>query len=302
MPVFWESFVPTMEKVWSRATPDQLKGMINSFPYERWEVEQTLFQFQDAAGGLIHYQKKSKFRKCSCVHNNGNTRECSSKHTNWQCERPALLLRKNILIESIMVEKRRKQKQEKRIDDAVETAKKIAIQYLHSDEGKEEVRYVAEHKVKKKKEGKGGVTLLETPQVKHTRVGEAFHPSNKNTNVINIMMDYLPWKKRIQKEMEIAMAAVRNDFISKEIDGRRKKAIETNEKLKMVLDAWLGLTIEDVFIAWKNIVNKLRIQRIKDDDKRKEEKERHDLEEKEQQIMALEEVSERKLCILIFIS
>ena len=58
MPVFRECFIPTIEKFWSQATPDQLKEMITSFPYERWEVEQTLFQFQDAAGKLIHYQKK----------------------------------------------------------------------------------------------------------------------------------------------------------------------------------------------------------------------------------------------------
>ena len=79
MPVFWESFIPTIEKFWSQATPDQLKEMITSFPYERWEVEQTLFQFQDAAGKLIHYQKKSKFKKCSCMFNNPKAKQCVFK-------------------------------------------------------------------------------------------------------------------------------------------------------------------------------------------------------------------------------
>lgn len=291
MPVFWESFIPTIEKFWSQATPDQLKEMITSFPYERWEVEQTLFQFQDAAGKLIHYQKKSKFKKCSCMFNNPKAIQCVFKKLNWNCERPALLLRKNILLESIMVEKRRKRNEEKRINDAVDVAKKIATQYLHSDEGREEVRSAAEKEVKERREDeKAESNALKSDQVKHSIVKDLFVASKKNTNIINLMMECLPWKKEIEKEIQETMKNICNDFIAKEIESRKTTAIETNKKLKTILDAWIGLTIEDVFIAWKNIVFELKIQRIKDENKQQIEKERCDLEEKEKQAMALDEL------------
>ena len=296
MPVFWERFVPAMEKFWSQATLDQLKEMISSFPYERWEVEQTLFQFEDAAGKLIHYQKKSKFKKCSCMYNNGKVKQCVSKKMNWHCQRPAFLLRKNIILENIMDEKRRKQNEEKRINDAVETAKKIALQYLHSNEGRQEVRSTAEKEVKERREGKQPeINTLKSEQVDHMIVKDLSLRSKKYTNIINLIIDHLPWKKEIEKEIQEAMKKICSDFITKEIESKRQTAIDTNRKLKMVLDAWIGLTIEDVFSAWKSIVFELKIQRIKDENKQQIEKERYDLEEKEKQSMAFDEVSEKKL-------
>ena len=81
------------------------------------------------------------------------------------------------------------------------------------------------------------------------------------------MIDRLPWKKGIEKEIQEVMKRICNDFITKEIESKREIAIETNKKLKMVLDAWIGLTIEDVFSAWRSIVFELKIQRIKDENK-----------------------------------
>lgn len=273
---------------------------MSSFPYERWDVEQTLFQFQDAAGGIIQYHKKAKFRKCSCVHNNRKTRPCKFSKSGLNCERPALLLRKNIILENIMVERRRKQNEEKRIDDAVETAKKIATQYLNSEEGRDQVRLIAEQKLIKTKEMTGEVleeiTFTEEPS--NNDITTTI-PSNKNMNLINILAECLPWKKKVEKEIRDAMAEVRSGFISKEIESRRAEAIATNDKLRLVLDAWVGLTVEDIFLGWKNTVAELKQQRIEDTVKQREEEDRCELEHIEKVKMASDEVSLRVLLLLL---
>ena len=203
MPVFWTSFVPKLEKIWSQATPNELKGIVSSFPYERWEVEQTLFQFRDAAGGLIHFQKKARFRKCSCVDKNGNKMRCIQKKKDWCCERPALLLRKNMILEGAMIEKRRKQNEEKRIDEAVEAAKKIATDYLNSEEGKDEVQSLAEQRVKMIK-SEDGINTVGSNKTESMR-NEVVHPSKKHMNTIDLMMECFPWKRGIQKDVKTTM-------------------------------------------------------------------------------------------------
>lgn len=292
MSIFWDSFLPQMEKLWSEDDSNKFKGLMSSFPFERFDVEQTLFQFRDAAGGIIHYHKKARFRKCSCVHNNGKTRPCTFSKSGWNCERPALLLRKNIILENIMVERRRKQNEEKRIDDAVETAKKIATHYLNSEEGRDQVRLVAEQKVNKTNELPGKVIEENTLKEEYSNNEiTTTIPSNKNMNLINILAECLPWKKKVEKEIRDAMAEVRSDFISKEIESRRAEAIATNEKLRLVLDAWVGLTVEDVFIGWKNTVAELNQQRIQDAVNQREEEDRCELEHIEKLKMASDEVS-----------
>ena len=44
---------------------------------------------------------------------------------------------------------------------------------------------------------------------------------------------------------------IRNDFLTNEVNTRRSGAIETNIKMKKVMDAWIGTTIEDIFREWK---------------------------------------------------
>ena len=288
MPLFWESFVPRLEKFWSTATTDELKGIVTSFPYERDEVEQTLFQFRDAAGLLLSYHKRARFRECSCVDVNGVKKECEIKDKAWKCERPAFLLRKNLILESLMIERRRKANENKRISDAMGAAKKVALEYLNSDEGKDVVRSLAEKRVKCKDEtGK----LKEITSTQLIQTNTPVHHNRKNSNVINAIMDCFPWQKKQEKEIREAMVAIRNEFITKEIESRGAKAIETNRKMKTVIDAWLGLTTEDIFLAWRRRIDLVNSRKRNDDIKSQMEKERLDLEEKEKEAMAWNEVS-----------
>ena len=62
------------EALWNIFLPQLKKIGIQSFPYERTEVEQALFQFRDAAGAIVRKNAHAKFRRCSCM----ITRGCSS--------------------------------------------------------------------------------------------------------------------------------------------------------------------------------------------------------------------------------
>lgn len=55
-----------------------------------------------------------------------------------------------------------------------------------------------------------------------------------------------------------AMDRIRAGFIKKEVDTRRRNTIETNEKMKKIMDAWMGCTAEDIFHQWKHVVECLK--------------------------------------------
>ncbi len=292
MPVFWTSFIPRMEKYWSKATQTELKGNISSFPYERGEVEQTLFQFQDAAGSLLHYRKRARFRKCSCMDEDGNKKHCrGSKNFDWNCERPAILFRKRLILESIMVERRRKQNEEKRIIEAVDAAKKAATQYLKTNEGRDEVQSLAEERVKEKITYNGEKKTIATTDI---NLKSESAPSSKHMNTMDYMIECFPWRRKTEKDIKEEITIIENEFIAKEIQTRKDKATETNKKLKIVLDAWLGRTVEDIFCAWRAIIEEVKVQRNKDEIALQMEKQRCDAEEKEKVLMASKEVCKER--------
>ena len=294
--MFWESLLPNLERLWAQEDQTKnLKGMSTSFPYERWEVEQTLLQFKDAAGRLLHYQEKARFKKCSCMCNNGRQNPCPSKPgEEWNCQRMALLFRKQLILENVMIERRRKQNEERRINDAVENAKKIATNYLNSGEGRNEVRLIAENTINKNEH-------------KHHPINQNISDKyqNRTTDLFNIMISCFPWKRKVEKEIEQTMLGIKNDFIDKEIMTRRAQAIDTNKKLKLVLDAWKGITIEDVFHGWKSIVRIILMQKTQDEHTRNTEEERRLVEMQEKYRESLDDVSERDherlFCAKIFV-
>jgi hypothetical protein len=62
----WSIFLPELSKMWSDPEKFSNEG-IKSFPYERSEVEQALFQFRDAAGSIVKKTAHANFRRCSCM-------------------------------------------------------------------------------------------------------------------------------------------------------------------------------------------------------------------------------------------
>lgn len=74
--------------------------------------------------------------------------------------------------------------------------------------------------------------------------------------------------------IEQEMIQIRDEFFRTEVDKRRLEAIDVNRKMKKVMDAWLGIAIEDIFCEWKGIVENIRKESQKslklklEDDKR----------------------------------
>ena len=280
MHIFWTSFLPKLRKIWANSSEEQLKSIVSSFPYERWEVEQALLQFQDAAGYLTHFEKRAKFKACCCIEEKGGGgKRCSLQDKDWDCQRAAILLRKNLILETLMTERKRRQVEEERIDQAAEAATKTIKQYLRSDEGKDEVRALAEQKIKARKNS-------------NSQINKEFYKQTprKYRNAIELLVGCLPQKRREEREIKEEMLRIQDNIISQEVDSRKNRATEVNSKLRMVLKAWIGLTTDEIFSGWKNTVFELKNQRAKDKMTKEQELNRLELENKEKELMALREV------------
>ena len=136
----WEIFIPKLKLLWSKNEKDSLKGLICNFPYERYEVEIALSEFQDAAGSIIHFVHQGNFNDCSCVQMKRKTNRCKKNKKGWQCERPVILIRMDMCLERERTEKNRRELEEERIINAENIAKQNALTYLDSDEGKIMIR------------------------------------------------------------------------------------------------------------------------------------------------------------------
>lgn len=136
-----------MEKIWSESSEVGLKAAITSFPYERREVEQVLADFRDAGGKIVKQNNEAYFRRCRCIDHTGVRRVCVPPKVGWMCKRRAIMVRMHFVLESTMVERRRILLAQKRIEEAVEAAKKVATTYLDSEEGLETVRILAEQQL-----------------------------------------------------------------------------------------------------------------------------------------------------------
>lgn len=146
-------FVPELEKIWAEYDATTLKGAITSFPYERKEVEQVLTEFKDAGGKIVRINNNALFRRCSCVGRDGIKRVCVPPKVGWMCERRAIMVRKHLLLESSMIERRRKQVENARVQEAIETAQKETQCYLESEEGKYTIMLLAEQRLNGRSQG-----------------------------------------------------------------------------------------------------------------------------------------------------
>ena len=77
----------------------------------------------------------------------GKKKVCVPPKPGWLCERPAIMVRSHLVLESTMIKKRRIQNEELRILEAIEASKKVVKLYLSSEEGKETIRLVAEERL-----------------------------------------------------------------------------------------------------------------------------------------------------------
>ena len=76
-----------------------------------------------------------------------------------------------------------------------------------------------------------------------------------------------------------------------EVETRRSKAIQTNTKMKRVMDAWLGTTVDDVFREWKVTVERLQREKRRSQSLELIERKRYQEEKDQLLLLAQREVS-----------
>lgn len=251
----WQIFLPELKKIW--CDPINKKSAqkgIKSFPYERSEVENALFQYKDAAGPIVRQIKNARFRNCSCVQTGRAEAPCTLHEKEWKCSRPALVLRPNCVYEDNMVERRRQEKYKNQLNQAQRLARENAKAFLSSNDGKIFVREEAEERLNagvctnsgKRQELSQGSSLVSIPtQIRH-------HISYR----LHKIKAELGGKHRAQ--LEHTEKQVRDEYIRCEVLKRTNEVKERQEKVKVVLTKWMGLTISDFFSGWLSVLNESR--------------------------------------------
>jgi len=143
---FWNIFLPSLEVIWANESIEK-KGDIISFPYERDEVERTMATFQDASGPVVKVNVKAKFKCKSYLDNFDEAYVCVLTKDGWSCERPALLFKPFLTLERQMTERRRKEIEEENIEIAAYGARKVAKQFLATEEGMIMIRDLAQQRI-----------------------------------------------------------------------------------------------------------------------------------------------------------
>jgi hypothetical protein len=136
-----------------------------------------------------------------------------------------------LVSENIMVERRRKMKEEQRVHDTINATKNLYMKYLKSREGEEMLRRIAIQR------------LLEQ---------KALSPSYG-------LRRSTPKESAILDEMVIQL---RKEYLQNEIHSKIEEITETNKKIRKVLDAWIGITVEDIFRQWRTIATEANRQKV----------------------------------------
>lgn len=286
--LLWELFIPKLKStIWNNDLISN-RGNITSFTYERNEVELVLFNFQDACGNIMKYNAKSWFRRCSCCYldkkidnkniqmmkrtnNHGEDKKrivCIPpyRHT-WMCERPAVLVRKDIVLERHMTEKRRMENETKEIRNAVRASEVMAKRYLDTDEGKVMVREIAEERMKtmtqmdeqKQKQQDCATTTTE-------RIRSSIFQSLKKLDLTSTFKKYENYSYKSDK-LKIFEDEARREYIQEEGQKRKEAVLEMNKRLKLIMKSWLGLSMEQVFHEWRNSIEEMKERRSLDREK-----------------------------------
>ena len=230
--VLWTFFLPELRERW--ASDKSMIGGIKSFPYEREEVEQAMFEFRDAAGGLVRRVPHARFSSCACVQTGRSTKACHTNDGHYFCERPALLVRMKVAYEENMLENRRLREEKKRVDDAVSSTEAIAKSFLTSEDGIIMVREEAEKRLAS--QGEDAVV-------------------NSKKGLLSSVEDLVFGTKR-QRELKQIEAQVRKEYINSQIAKKREEVVDGHTKSRHVMKKWVGVSTQDVFHVWKKCVDR----------------------------------------------
>lgn len=231
----WSVLLPELNKVWNN--PDIFLGGINSFPFERHEVEQAIFTFSDAAGPIVKKISSAKFRVCSCVTTRQRTQPCNPTDDGWPCTRPALLLRMKMVYEENRIQNCRIQAREKKITEAAKTAAEIARNYLKTDDGRMMVRDEAERRFLSGHENQNTPSRSSFASTV-SAIASIFRGNRES---------FKSQRKRIEEE-------VRKVYIDQEVAKSVAMVNEEYNKVQMIMKKWVGKGIQDIFQEWRHIL------------------------------------------------
>ena len=246
----WSTFIPELRKMWSQ---DSANDGIKSFPFERHEVEQALFQYRDAQGSIVKRLPNAKFTRCSCV-STGRAMVCIPPQYGMMCARPALAIRMKVAYEENMREKRRVLEENRRIDDAVRATKATAKSFLASEDGMIFVREKAEKRIALQKQ---------QPSTDLTKTSSNKSISNKIISSAQIFRSQFgrDHKKTVLRRAE---EDVKAEYINDEVEAAKVQVVERNSKVRDIMQNWQGVTIDEVFKCWRqNVESSKQLQRRK---------------------------------------
>ena len=223
----WSVLLPGLHKVWN--DPDTFCGGLSSFPFERSQVEQAIFSFQDAAGSIATKTSTANFVSCSC------SEQCIPSRDGWMCTRNALILRLTMVYEENMIERRQRQDEEKKTKDATKSAALIARKYLETDEGMMYVRDEAERRIASSNKALSAQNVSSRSSC--ASLASRFRRESFKTQ-----------RKRVEAEIQI-------EYIDQEVDTKVRQIIEENEHVKRFAKKWVGNTVEDIFEGWRKLVH-----------------------------------------------
>ena len=247
----WSTFIPELRKMWSQ---DSANDGIKSFPFEKTEVEQAIFQFRDAAGSIVKRLPNARFTRCSCV-STGRNQVCIPPQYGFMCSRPALAIRMKVAYEENMREKRRVLEENRRIDDAVRGAKANAKSFLASEDGIIFVREEAEKAIALQKQKPATGLTSKTSSNNNKSI------SNKIISSAQIFRSQFG-RDHNKTELRRAEEDVKAEYINDEVEAARDEVVEMNSKVRDIMQNWQGVTIDEVFKCWRqNVESSKQLQR-----------------------------------------
>jgi len=247
-------FIPELRRtIWSNQ--DTTGGGITSFPFERQECEQALFQFRDAAGGIVRKLPNAMFRRCSCV-STGRSQVCVPPTNGYMCTRPALLIRMEVAYEENMKEKRRILEEERSIDDATKEATMVAKSFLTSEDGKMFIRDEAEKMLQQQQQD---IAPTPSSQVKSIRK--------------RIMTGLQSFHTQESAQLRQAEDLVKAEYIDKKVAAATESVLERNLKVQLIMKKWDGVSSDQVFQNWRGLIeSSKRLERRKNRQRLKDER------------------------------
>eukprot|EP00814_Leptocylindrus_danicus_P006489 CAMPEP_0116031780 /NCGR_PEP_ID=MMETSP0321-20121206/17760_1 /TAXON_ID=163516 /ORGANISM="Leptocylindrus danicus var. danicus, Strain B650" /LENGTH=791 /DNA_ID=CAMNT_0003507055 /DNA_START=267 /DNA_END=2639 /DNA_ORIENTATION=- len=290
----WGHFLPALKKIWSDDKIDK-RGDMRSFPFYKAEVEEALLTFDDAGGRVAVFLNHGRYRRCSCKDRDGKKFVCVPPEAGWMCERPSWLMRKTLMLEQHLTEKRRQDNESAAIQRALEASETASLLYLKSEEGvtfiqacafsivdhlrtlyslgyfgrtpKEDGNLPTDIEIDMANYGSDAVALKVIYTSEIGKILQGIEETSSKSEAFDLIfrVTKMDFSAGITQEiLRLVEVYLQRHYVDFQIQRSKKVAHETNTKMRKIMKSWMGLGLEDAFLQWKIWV-KHQIERRKRD-------------------------------------